>query len=159
MATPVHLSAYGGLWHHRDQADDGTFKASLQIGRDESVEIDEGAEFPPELCNDPKPPAPSKTKIKAAILAGQTITGARIVPQRQTDDKVIMGAFLSTTSLAILETHESQRTLATLTTYAPLMSAKYRDFTSLVQSMVLCSPKAARNARRHTTLRARRESA
>lgn len=61
------------------KADDGTFKASLQIGRDESVELDEGAEFPPELCNDPKPPAPSKTKIKAAILAGQAIAGARIV--------------------------------------------------------------------------------
>ncbi|MGL4272043.1 MAG: siphovirus Gp157 family protein, partial [Pseudomonas paracarnis] len=37
------------------------------------------AEFPPELCNDPKPPTPSKAKIKAAIKAGEAVAGARIV--------------------------------------------------------------------------------
>lgn len=37
------------------------------------------AEFPPELCNEPRPPAPSKTKIRAAIEAGEPISGARIV--------------------------------------------------------------------------------
>ena len=57
----------------------GLFAAKLYPERDESVEIDAGAEFPPELCNDPKPPTPSRTKIKAAIKAGQPIAGARIV--------------------------------------------------------------------------------
>ena len=57
----------------------GIFGAKLLIDRDESVELDEGATFPPELCNAPKPPTPSKTAIKAAIKAGQPIAGARIV--------------------------------------------------------------------------------
>ena len=57
----------------------GLFSATLHIGRDESIEIDEGATFPPELCNAPKPPAPSKTAIKAAIKAGEAVAGARIV--------------------------------------------------------------------------------
>ncbi len=61
------------------RSDDGTFKATLQQGRDESVEIDPDAEFPASLCNDPKPPTPSKTKIKAAIKAGEAVAGARIV--------------------------------------------------------------------------------
>jgi hypothetical protein len=58
---------------------DGLFTATLYADRDVSVEIDEGAEFPPELCNEPRPPAPSKTKIRAAIEAGEPISGARIV--------------------------------------------------------------------------------
>ena len=57
----------------------GLFSAKLHIERDESIEIDEGATFPPELCNAPKPPAPSKTAIKAAIKAGEAVAGARIV--------------------------------------------------------------------------------
>lgn len=61
------------------QTADGLFTATLTPDCVEAVEIDEGAEFPPELCNDPKPPAPSKTKIKEAIKAGQPIKGARIV--------------------------------------------------------------------------------
>lgn len=61
------------------KADDGSFEVKLYVGRDESVEIDERATFPPELCNDPKPPEPSKTKIKNAILAGEAIGGAQIV--------------------------------------------------------------------------------
>lgn len=61
------------------KSDDGLLSATLSVGRDESVEIDEGVEFPPALCNDPKPPSPSKSKIKAAILAGEPVAGARIV--------------------------------------------------------------------------------
>ena len=61
------------------KSDDGLLTATLYSGRDESVELDEGAEFPASLCNDPKPPAPSKTKIKNAILAGEAVAGARIV--------------------------------------------------------------------------------
>lgn len=57
----------------------GLFEAKLYLNRDESVELEEGATFPPELCNDPKPPAPSKTKIKNAIKAGQPVAGARLV--------------------------------------------------------------------------------
>lgn len=57
----------------------GLFGAKLYIDRDESVELEPDAEFPAALCNDPKPPAPSKTKIKAAIKAGEAIAGARIV--------------------------------------------------------------------------------
>lgn len=57
----------------------GLFGAKLYPDRDESVELEDGVSFPPELCNDPKPPAPSKTKIKAAIKAGEAVPGARIV--------------------------------------------------------------------------------
>ena len=57
----------------------GLFGAKLYLERDESVELDDGAEFPPSLCNDPKPPAPSKTLIKNAIKAGEAVAGARIV--------------------------------------------------------------------------------
>ena len=60
-------------------AADGLARAILYPDRDESVELDDGAEFPADLCADPKPPAPSRAKIKAAILAGQPIAGARIV--------------------------------------------------------------------------------
>ena len=61
------------------KSDDGLLKATLYRDRDESVELDEGVEFPAALCNDPEPPAPSKKKIKAAILAGEAVAGARIV--------------------------------------------------------------------------------
>lgn len=61
------------------KANDGSFVVKLYPDRDESIELDGGAVFPPELCNEPRLPAPSKTKIKAAILAGQAIAGARIV--------------------------------------------------------------------------------
>ena len=57
----------------------GLFAAKLYPERDESVEIDADAEFPPELCNDPKPPTPSKTKIRQAILSGTPVAGARII--------------------------------------------------------------------------------
>ena len=61
------------------KSDDGLLQATLYPGRDESVEIEEGAVFDAALCNPPKPPAPSKSLIKAAILAGQAVAGARIV--------------------------------------------------------------------------------
>lgn len=57
----------------------GLWGAKLHLDRDESVELEEGATFPPELCNDPKPPAPSKSKIKAALKAGEPVAGARLV--------------------------------------------------------------------------------
>ena len=61
------------------KSDDGLLTATLFRDRDESVEIDEDAAFPQSLCADPKPPEPSKTKIKATILAGEPVAGARIV--------------------------------------------------------------------------------
>jgi hypothetical protein len=61
------------------KANDGTFQATLYTDRDESVVIQEGATFPLELCNAPKPPEPSKSLIKAAINAGQPVAGAVIV--------------------------------------------------------------------------------
>lgn len=61
------------------RGDAGLFGAKLYLGRDESVELQDGAEFPLELCADPKPPAPSKTKIKTAIKAGQAVAGASLV--------------------------------------------------------------------------------
>lgn len=61
------------------KADDRSFIVKLYPERDESVELDDGVTFPAELCADPKPPMPSKTKIKTAILAGQPVAGARIV--------------------------------------------------------------------------------
>jgi Siphovirus Gp157 len=61
------------------KANDGTFEAKLYLDRDESVVLLDGETFPPELCNAPKPPEPSKTLIKAAITAGQAIAGAMIV--------------------------------------------------------------------------------
>ena len=61
------------------KAADGSFEVKLYVDRDESVVIEEGATFPPDLCNDPKPPEPSKTKIKKAILAGEAVKGAHIV--------------------------------------------------------------------------------
>lgn len=64
---------------HEIKAADGSFVVKLYVDRDESIEIEEGASFPAELCNDPKPPEPSKTKIKNAILAGQPVAGARII--------------------------------------------------------------------------------
>ena len=60
-------------------SDDGLLNATRYPDRDESVEIDDGAIFPESLCNAPKPPEPSKTKIRQAILAGEPVTGARII--------------------------------------------------------------------------------
>jgi len=64
---------------HEIRHEAGLFAARLHIGRDESVELEEGAQFPPELCADPKPPVPSKSRIKAAIKAGQAVKGACLV--------------------------------------------------------------------------------
>ena len=57
----------------------GLFGAKLYLDRDESVELEPDAVFPASLCNEPKPPAPSKTLIKAAIKAGEAVAGARLV--------------------------------------------------------------------------------
>lgn len=57
----------------------GLFAAKLYLERDESVELEPDAIFPASLCNEPKPPTPSKTLIKAAIKKGEAVAGVRIV--------------------------------------------------------------------------------
>lgn len=69
------------------KSDDGLLSAKLYRNRDTSVELDEGAEFPASLCADPKPPGPSKTKIKVAIEAGEAVAGARIVKRDRLEIK------------------------------------------------------------------------
>lgn len=64
---------------HEVKHDLGLFGAKLHIDRDESVELEADAVFPASLCNEPKPPTPNKTAIKAAIKAGEAIAGASIV--------------------------------------------------------------------------------
>jgi len=61
------------------KGEQGLYKAKLYIDRDESVLLEADAQFPPEYCMEPQPPLPSKTKIKAALKAGQHIEGARII--------------------------------------------------------------------------------
>ena len=64
------------------KSDDGLLEATLYIERDESVELDEGAQFAESLLNPQKPAptrTPSKDLIKKAILAGEAVNGARIV--------------------------------------------------------------------------------
>lgn len=61
------------------KGDAGLFGAKLYLNRDESVKLEDGAEFPPELCNAPKPPTPSKTKIEKAIKSGHAVPGASLV--------------------------------------------------------------------------------
>ena len=61
---------------------DGLLEATLYVDRDESVELDDGAQFAESLLNPqrPAPPrTPSKDLIKKAILAGEAVNGARIV--------------------------------------------------------------------------------
>lgn len=63
----------------RIEDEHGLFRAVLHRCRDVAVEIDDGAQFPAELCNAPKPPEPSKRLIRLAIEAGEPIAGARLV--------------------------------------------------------------------------------
>ena len=63
------------------KSDDGTFKVSLALGRDESVEIFDSAMLPNDYWTEPKPPepAPDKALIKKAIKDGFDVPGARLV--------------------------------------------------------------------------------
>ena len=68
-------------------SDDGLLKARLYQDRDVSVEIDADATFPPELCNPPKPPSPSKKLIRDAIERGDPVAGAHIVTKDRLEIK------------------------------------------------------------------------
>ena len=61
---------------------DGLLEATLYVDRDESIVLDDGAQFAESLLNPQKPaPArtPSKDLITKAILAGEAVNGARII--------------------------------------------------------------------------------
>jgi hypothetical protein len=65
---------------HEIASDDGTFKASLAVGRDESVEIYEPGLLPADYLREvPAKQEPDKTLIKKAIKDGFDVPGARIV--------------------------------------------------------------------------------
>lgn len=62
------------------KADDGTFKASLAIGRDESVEIFEPGMIPQDYMREiPAKAEPDKTLIKRAMKDGFDVPGAKLV--------------------------------------------------------------------------------
>lgn len=68
-------------------ADNGTFKATLYIDRDESVEWVEGAIIPKEYCTVKEVTAPSKTLARAAIEKGEAIGFAHIVKKDRLEIK------------------------------------------------------------------------
>lgn len=61
----------------RIDANDHSFSVTLVPGRDESLIVDEGAEFPDSLTRIKR--EPDKTAIRAAIKAGEPVAGARLV--------------------------------------------------------------------------------
>jgi Siphovirus Gp157 len=61
------------------KSSDGRFSAKLSIGSTQAVEIDDGAVFDEQYLLPAKRREPSKTLLKAAIEAGNTFEGARIV--------------------------------------------------------------------------------
>ncbi|MCR4301263.1 MAG: siphovirus Gp157 family protein [Sulfuricaulis sp.] len=70
----------------RIDAIDGTFSARLEVGRDESVEIDDGVVLPDALCR--VRVEPDKAKVKNAIKAGEPVPeGVRIVRK----DRLVIG--------------------------------------------------------------------
>ena len=72
-----HMAACGVL---SIRADDGTFSATLAPGRDESVEIFDAGQIPPDYLREiPAKHEPDKPLIKQAIKDGFTVPGARMV--------------------------------------------------------------------------------
>ena len=62
------------------KSDDGTFKASLAIGRDESIEVWDSAQLPLDYMREiPAKLEPDKTLIKKAIKDGFEVPGAKLV--------------------------------------------------------------------------------
>jgi hypothetical protein len=59
--------------------DRGIFKASLAVGRDESVEVFDEAQLPAEYVREVVKTEPNKTAIKDAIKKGTEVPGARII--------------------------------------------------------------------------------
>lgn len=61
------------------KADDGSFEAKLYIERDEAVEITDESAIDDALFDVKVSKTPSRTRIKAAIKAGEAVAGAKIV--------------------------------------------------------------------------------
>lgn len=62
------------------RSDDGTFKASLAIGRDESVDVFDAAQLPADYMREiPATSEPDKTLIKRALKDGFDVPGAKLV--------------------------------------------------------------------------------
>lgn len=61
----------------RIDANDHSFSVRLDIGRDESLLVDDAATFPESLTRIKR--EPDKTAIKAAIKSGEPVAGARLV--------------------------------------------------------------------------------
>jgi hypothetical protein len=61
------------------KSDDGTFKASLSIGRDESIEIFDEAQLPADYMAEKTTITPDKTLIKKAIKDGFEVPGAKLI--------------------------------------------------------------------------------
>ncbi len=74
LADAMRTAGIDRITHER-----GLFEARLYRARDVAIEIDEGAKFPPELCNPPPLPQVSRTKLRYAIESGQPIQGAKLV--------------------------------------------------------------------------------
>jgi hypothetical protein len=61
------------------KSDDGTFKATLAAGRDESIEIFDEAQLPIDYMAEKTTVTPDKTLIKKAIKDGFEVPGARLI--------------------------------------------------------------------------------
>jgi hypothetical protein len=61
------------------KSDDGTFKASLAIGRDESVEVFDEKQVPMDYLVENTTTTPDKKLIKKAIDDGYEVPGARLI--------------------------------------------------------------------------------
>ena len=72
-----HMAA-AGITEIADER--GIFKASLAVGRDESVDVFDEAQLPPDYLREiPAKHEPDKTLIKKAIKDGFEVPGARII--------------------------------------------------------------------------------
>lgn len=64
---------------HEIKADDGSFRANLALGRDESVDIFDHAQLPVDYCAEKVTVTPDKRLIAKALKDGYNVPGARLV--------------------------------------------------------------------------------
>ena len=62
------------------KSDDGTFKAKLELGRDESIDVFDATQLPADYMREvPAKSEPDKTLIKKAMKDGFDVPGARLI--------------------------------------------------------------------------------
>lgn len=62
------------------KSDDGTFKAKLELGRDESIDVFDANQLPADYMREvPAKSEPDKTLIKKAMKDGFDVPGARLI--------------------------------------------------------------------------------